>query len=875
MSHDAALPSVRRWQDAARSVLAEQREAIASRFDSGEGIERLLAAQTAAVDVAVVQAWRETMGNDASLSLLATGGYGRGEQYPFSDVDLLVLGSTDAQQASEERLGTFFALLWDLGLKPGTAVRSLAQCSEACRDDVTVLTALTEARLLAGSTDVLDALEDSLREEGLWPALAYFNAKRGEWVGRHARYNDTANNLEPNLKEGPGGLRDLHTLTWLARRVYRVPGLEALVPLGLLGQDEQSTLHRDWRTIARLRFGLHLVAKRREERLRFDHQKLLAERLGYRDEASDNLAVEQMMQELFRAARTVQRISERLLQRFEEQLAGRVEAVPVAEGFSLRNGYLKRDGKAPVGSVLEAFEVFSVWAAHSGAKGLHSETARELAEAMPQIAPYTAQPHEVRERFLALLAGPQPVETLARLAHLGVLGRYLPAFAKVSGRMQYDLFHVYTVDQHTLEVLRLMGGFPVGRDERFPKARSVHERLKKPWLLLLSGLFHDIAKGRGGDHSLLGAEDVREFASAHQLSRADTELLAWLVERHLLMSTTAQRQDISDAAVVERFAHAVGDRTRLDFLYLLTCADIAGTSPKLWNTWKERLLSDLYDAARLAFRRGLEHRVDADARVAETKTEVRALLMDVSDVDLARVFAEFPTESFLRYRPEQLATQARSILAHDNVSAPLVIVRPQGEAFEVFVYSPDRDGLFATLTATLDRLGFSIAVARIVTSTSGMSLDTFQLLPLHDTGENSSTRAEHASRVLAEMLARPVATLHPPRRAMPAALKHFRVAPRVEVRELADERRTQLVLIGTDRPGLLADFARVFREHRLRVHDARIATFGERAEDLFLISDERNNALADPLVIERLTAALTSCLEGDRPHAQSQDARSH
>jgi [protein-PII] uridylyltransferase len=325
---------------------------------------------------------------------------------------------------------------------------------------------------------------------------------------------------------------------------------------------------------------------------------------------------------------------------------------------------------------------------------------------------------------------------------------------------------------------------------------------------------------------------------------------------------------------VERFAHAVGDRTRLDFLYLLTCADIAGTSPKLWNTWKERLLGDLYDATRLAFRRGLEHRVDADARVAETKAEVRGLLADVNDGDLERVFAEFPAESFLRYRPEQLATQARAILAHGDVSAPLVIVRPQGEAFEVFVYSPDRDGLFATLTATLDRLGFSIAVARIVTSTSGMSLDTFQLLPLHDTGESPIARAEHASRVLAEMLSRPAATLHPPRRAMSAALKHFRVAPRVEIRELSAERRTQLVLIGTDRPGLLADFARVFREQRLRVHDARIATFGERAEDLFLISDERDHALTDPLVIERLTAALTSCLEGDRPHATPQDARS-
>lgn len=867
------LPPGCGWQEATRATLVQAQAGIAARFDAGEGIERLLAAQTAAVDASVRAAWAACMGGVAGLDLLATGGYGRGEQYPCSDVDLLVLGESAMQAANAPALAAFFAAIWDLGLKPSTAVRSLDDCLQGCRENVATLTALTEARRLAGSPWVLETLENTLRTEGLWPAIDYFEAKRGEWTGRHARYNDTVNNLEPNLKEGPGGLRDLHTLTWLARRIYRVPGLDALVPIGLLGAGEETTLRRDWRTLARLRFGLHLVADRREERLRFDYQKSLAARLGYQDEASDNLAVEQMMQELYRATRTVQRISERLLQRFEEQLAGTLERVPLVPGFELVNGYLRREAAAPVRSAIEAFTVFATWAACPAAKGLHSETSRALAEALPCIAPFAQQDADTRAAFFALLQGPQPVETLSRLAHLGVLGRYLPAFARVSGRMQYDLFHVYTVDQHTLEVLRIMAGFAEGGDARFPKAKAVHDRLKAPWLLLLAGLFHDIAKGRGGDHSLLGAVDVREFAAAHRLKPADIDLLAWLVEQHLLMSTTAQRQDISDAAVVERFARAVGDRTRLDFLYLLTCADIAGTSPKLWNTWKERLLGDLYDATRLAFRRGLEHRVDAGERAAEARAEVRALLAGIDDAALERVFAEFPDESFLRYRPEQLATQARAILGHGDATKPLVLVRPQGEAFEVFVYSPDRDGLFATLTATLDRLGFSVAVARIVTSNSGMSLDTFQLLPIHDSGEAPELRAAHASRVLTEMLLRPTAALHTPRRAVSMARKHFRVSPRVEVREMADGLRTQLVLIGTDRPGLLADIARVFREHRLRVHDARIATFGERAEDLFLISDEGDHALADPALIERLTAALVACLDGDRPNAPSQDPR--
>jgi len=866
-----APEAVQRWQDAARAALAEARSSIAARFDAGESIERLLAAQAAAVDAAVRLAFDECLGDGCGLSLLATGGYGRGEQYPQSDVDLLVLGPPQAQQANEAAIGAFSAALWDVGLKPGTAVRSLADCVEACREDVTTLTALTEARLLAGAALVPEALDAALREAALWPAADYFEAKRAEWAARHARYNDTANNLEPNLKEGPGGLRDLHTLVWLARRIYRVPGIEALVPLGVLGADEAATLKRDWRTLARLRFGLHLVSGRREERLRFDHQKPLAARLGFKDEASDNLAVEQMMQALFRAARTVQRISERLLQRFEEQLAGTLDAVPVAPGFVLLNGYLKRECAEPVRSTAEAFAVFGTWADCAAARGLHSETARDLAESLPRLRAFDAEPEAVRAAFLALLQGERPVETLARMAHLGVLGRYLPAFARVSGRMQYDLFHVYTVDQHTLEVLRIMARFPGGSDERFPLAGRVHARLPKPWLLLLAGLFHDIAKGRGGDHSQLGAVDAREFADAHGLSRADTGLLAWLVEQHLLMSTTAQRQDISDAAVIERFARAVGDRTRLDYLYLLTCADITGTSPKLWNTWKERLLADLYEATRQVFRLGLEHRVDAEARVADIRDDVRRRLSNLPAEAVELVLREFPAESYMRHRPEQLAAQARAIAANGGPGAPLVLVRPQGEAFEAFVYSPDRDGLFATLTATLDRLGFSIAMARVLTSTTGMGLDTFSLLPLHATGETPQQRAAHSQRVLAEMLARPQTRLRAPRRAVPTALKHFRVPPKVELRDRGDGLRTELLVIGTDRPGLLADIARVLREQRLRVHDARIATFGERAEDVFLISDERDRALVDPAHAARLRAALISCLDGDRPDAAPQD----
>ncbi|RZA24415.1 MAG: HD domain-containing protein, partial [Lysobacteraceae bacterium] len=410
-------------------------------------------------------------------------------------------------------------------------------------------------------------------------------------------------NLEPNIKEGPGGLRDLHTLGWMALRTFGVHELEPLIGLSHVGPDEAAALARERSALGRLRYGLHLVAGRAEERLRFDHQKTLAGRLGFADD-EETLGVEKMMQGFYRSAAIVRRVSDRLLQRFEEQFDGEALPEPLDDAFASRRGYLAaRDPAWPGADVSAVFALFAMWAAHPEMRGLHSRTARALAEALPGLPAFGDASRAQRDGFMALLRMPRAVETLTRMARLGLLGQWIPAFARVSGRMQFDLFHVYTVDQHTLMVLRNIAAFSSGRaDERFSIAHEVWPRLRKPELLLLAGLFHDIAKGRGGDHSELGAVDAREFCAAHALSENDAELVAWLVEQHLRMSVTAQKQDISDAAVIHRFAALVGDRERLDYLYLLTCADIAGTSPKLWNAWKDRLLADLYFATRRVMR---------------------------------------------------------------------------------------------------------------------------------------------------------------------------------------------------------------------------------------------------------------------------------
>ncbi|KAB7775783.1 [protein-PII] uridylyltransferase [Xanthomonas sacchari] len=851
------------WAAAVRQLLAQTDARLSKRFDQGDDIDRLLALRARALDQLIRHAWSRCVPREAGLALFAVGGYGRGELFPRSDIDLLVFGDLDP--ACEPALARLFPLLWDAGVPVSHAVRSAAQCTAACADQ-TVLTALIEARPLQADAAAKAALAAAIAPQRVWPPREFFMAKREELQARHQRFGDTADNLEPDIKDGPGGLRDLHTLGWMALRAFGVRDLEPLIGLGHVGGDEAAALRRERRELARLRYGLHLVANRPEERLRFDYQKTLAQRLGFSDDV-ESLGVEKMMQRFYRSAAIVRRLSDRLLQRFEEQFDGEAQPQPLDGGFSLRRGYLAADDERwPQADPVQVFALFATWAAHGEIRGLHSLTARALAEALPHLPAYASASPTARERFLALLRGPRAVQTLTRMARLGVLGQWIPAFAQVSGRMQFDLFHVYTVDQHTLMVLKNMAVFANARaDERFSIAHEVWPRLRKPELLLLAGLFHDIAKGRGGDHSELGAVDARAFCAAHALSAADTELVAWLVEQHLRMSVTAQKQDIADPEVIHRFASLVGDRERLDYLYLLTCADIAGTSPKLWNAWKDRLLADLYFAARRALREGLEHPLPVAERLQEAREATRALMhiQGHDDAIIDRQFAGMPDESFLRFRPEQLAWQATSLMEVE-LGGTLVKVRPvtpDDAALEVFVYSPDRDGLFAAIVMTLDRLGYGIHRARVLDAPHGAIFDTFEVMPADAFASGDIAQLQAGLR---EALAGDLARLRPARRVVPRQLRHFRFAPRIEFRESLDGRLTRLSLVAPDRPGLLSDVAQVLRRQHLRVHDARIATFGERAEDLFHITDEHNLPLPDA-ARQALQAALQACLDPDTP----------
>ena len=840
-----------------------------SAFALGADIEQLLSARCQRVEQATAAAFQHVFPESAAVALVATGGFGRGELFPQSDVDLLFLLADNATPLHKSGVEKLLGLLWNLGLAASHATRTVAECVQEARTDISSATALIEARRLAGAEALFQRLLLAITPQQLWSGPAFLEAKHAELKARHARFHDTAFNLEPNVKEGPGALRDVHALLWVALRAFGTADIRQWAELGLCTETDQRLLLQSRALLGSVRYGLHRAAQRKEERLLFDHQRALARMFEAARGLPDNLAVEQFMQGFFRAAGSVRRISERLLLTWAARLD--VNAVtaerPLSEPFVVRGERLHSVAAAL--NPEQSLGAFELLLAEPALAGLAPELEARIAESCAQSAPASWQVSAVAHAFLRILRHPgQVLPVLSRMADCGLLGRIIPAFEQVTGRMQYDMFHVYTVDQHTLFVMQKLRSFAdPDKAASHTLAHAVYARLRKPELLLLAGLFHDIAKGRGGDHSALGEQEARQFCHWLGLSEADIDLVGWLVRQHLVMSATAQKQDISDPAIVHRFAAIVADWERLDYLYLLTVADIYATSPKLWNSWKGQLLAELHQSTRYALRRGLEHPVHARERILETQIAALTELAQ-SGHDASRVralWAEYPDEDFLRFTPAQLAWQSAALLSHASANEPLIAARALGErgCTEVFVYSPDRDGLFAAITAVLDRFQLSVQEARILSSSKGYVLDTFQLLDAEQKPVADPARLNELTERLRLELLKPELNLTPARRAWTRQQKHFHVPLRLEFQSDDKRGRTGLALVCSDRPGLLAHVTQAFRACGVRVHDARIATFGERVEDFFELSDETDQKL-DDVHLRALRATLTHELEVPR-----------
>jgi [protein-PII] uridylyltransferase len=848
-----------------RAALDDGDRELARRFHAGEPIESLVHDRAALVDALLVRAWEMHASAAAgAVALVAVGGYGRAELLPCSDIDVMVLLPQGEQPGWTAALERFLTFLWDIGLEVGHSVRTIDDCKREALADISVATTLIEARLLAGPVPLFTAMRRALAPDRLWSSRDFFEAKVREQTERHHRYHDTAYNLEPNVKQSPGGLRDLQTIAWVAKRHFGAETLQQLAGHGFLTPRELAQLQAAQSWLWRIRFALHLVTGRREDRLLFDHQIRLARMLGYED-ATYTLAVEQFMQRYYRTAMFVSWLNELLLQHFREEiLADRdAPAVPLSQHFQERDEYLEVSGEDVfVRNPSALLELFLVLQQNPRLKGVRANTIRLVTQSLWLIDEEFRQNPRNHRLFLEILRAPAGVtHELRRMNLYGVLGRYIPAFGRIVGRMQYDLFHAYTVDAHTLFVVSNLRRFALERyDHEFPKLALIFRALPKPELAYLAAIFHDIAKGRGGDHSELGAVDAEAFCLEQGLTRYDARLVAWLVRHHLMLSVTSQKQDIADPQVVNAFAREVGDQTRLDYLYALTVADVRGTNPKLWNSWKASLFDEFYERVKQALRRGLESPIDREQLIAETQAQARDLLaaggIDAATVD--RVWSTLTDTYFLRHSAAEIAWHTGQLAARDSGdTSPLVAVAEhpgRGGATVVLVHTRGRRHSFARATAALDQMGLSIQDARITPASDGASLDSY--LVLEDTGLpiNDAQRMAGIERMLTLALSAHNAATPTVTRRMPRQVRMFTTPTQVTFSADTENGRTILEVVAGDRPGLLSEIGKVLWDQRVELRGAKIMTVGERAEDVFYVTAE----LSRPLDAARCTALAES-----------------
>jgi [protein-PII] uridylyltransferase len=800
------------------------------------------------------------------------GGYGRRELLPGSDIDLMVLLGKKPDKALKEDLSKFLTFLWDIGLEVGHSVRTVKDCIREGKADVTVMTNMIESRLICGSKDLYEKFQKAIAPGKMWSSRKFFEAKLREQHNRHLRYNDTAYNLEPNIKEGPGGLRDIQIIGWVAKRHFGASSLRELVDHGFITEAEYELLSTSQNHLWRVRFALHRLAKRREDRLLFDYQKQLATDFGF-EAGPHNLAIEQFMQQYYRTIMDLERLNEMLLQIFREEILltdKQKKLTIINDRFMLRNNFIEARSPEIFKQHPPALvELFLLVSTHQHCEGVTASTIRLVREHLYLVDDDFRNNDEVNHLFMQLMSAPEGMtHQMRRMNSYGFLARYIPAFGKITGRMQYDLFHAYTVDQHTIFVIRNLRRFALDiHEDEFPFCNLVYTKLGKPSLLYLAALFHDIAKGRGGDHSTIGADEATRFCLQHKLNRKETRVVSQLVRDHLLMSVTAQRKDISDPDVVREFARQVGSMDMLNYLYLLTVADIRSTNPKLWNNWKDALLKQLYNSTKHVIRLGIDNAPDIEEIIQENRDAAFEAMTDLpyGREQINMLFEELPGDYFLRHHPLEIKWHVQTILGNPGQQT-LVNIRQASytKTTKVFVYSDECSNVFSQVTGTLGSLGLSILNAEIFTTSNDKVMDTFIIQDHNNQAVTDPETIQQIEKSLVKALESDSIYRRVSNKRTPRRLKAFDRPTKVHFEQDYLNSRTVMEISAMDMPGLLSVIANVIAALEINITHAKISTLGEVIDDIFYLTTVDGKNITDQSLLDQLEANMKQALEAKK-----------
>lgn len=859
---------VRQFRERVMSESAHLRELHGSQVSAA----RLVRARVQSVDAILRDAWRLIIPEPLrcrDMALVAVGGYGREELNPHSDIDIMVLASRTRQTAELQTIETFVRFLWDIGFETGHSVRTLSDCVLQSRNDITVMTNLLEARYCDGSRELFVQLEPALTKAKIWPSQKFYEAKIQEQQRRHHKFADTAFNLEPNIKDGPGGLRDIHTVLWVAMRHFGSRNLRDLVAQGFLLEDEYRSLIRGRNYLWKMRNMLHLAVGRREDRLLFSHQIELAKRFGLFDNDT-NKAVEKLMKPYFRTVKELRHITTILQQHFEESILApkRHKVKSINRHFKLVDGYLDfSEAKSIEKSPELLLHACAQFQDNSKIRGVRASALRVMRARRRLIDRQMRLKPDVQSTLLNIFKNTERLsETLKLMDNTGLLGKLVPQFRQITGQLQYDLFHVYTVDAHLLNVIWHLHQLTLPATAReLPAAWEAMKRLIKPERLFIAALFHDIAKGQGGDHSELGEVQCYNFCKDADMSDYDAHFVSWLVRYHLAMSFTSQREDLSDPQVISRFAAKVGNQEHLDNLYLLTIADMRGTGPHVWNDWKGKMLEHLFLAASRALLTDELPHEEVEPRIQEVRVDSLAQLKGKSKLKepAQKIWNFLDDDYFLSYDASTIAWHVEQLAGASAIDVPLVAFRahPSIEVLQALVFAASSEELFAIIAGALDRLHLNVVEARTHPLPNGLTAYTFVVLT-RDSLDAKSQRylLQCQEEVCQSIIQRKIE--HSPRSVAPHRVaRHLLFPTRAEFSHSPGGDYTMMEISAQDRPGLLYLVVRTLLYHKIKLLSAKITTSGVRVKDVFFIVDRDGNYLADKTVQQALASDITDAID--------------